>query len=209
MPRFVLLYHACPPNYERPSHWDLMLEVGDALHTWALQELPHDWRAAQRATMAIDSSCPPVATGDAVDAQQLGHHRKSYLEYEGPLSGDRGQVHRIDSGNYFGEQTVTEDLADWHWKAAQFAAASFCNKNPTTSKIGFFAARSVQVRVADPDGRDPPAIYYCDGPCAIPLAHHPRRDAAPLPVPIAHPLALTAIRIRRALRRSNRRLRSE
>ncbi len=54
--------------------------------------------------MAIDSSCPPVAIGDAVDAQQLGHHRKSYLEYEGPLSGDRGQVHRIDSGNYFGEQ---------------------------------------------------------------------------------------------------------
>jgi hypothetical protein len=105
MPRFVLLYHACPPNYERPSHWDLMLEAGDALHTWALQELPRDWRAAQRATMAIDSTCPPVANGDAVDAQQLGHHRKSYLDYEGPLSGNRGQVHRIDSGSYVGEQS--------------------------------------------------------------------------------------------------------
>jgi hypothetical protein len=103
MPRFVLLYHICPPSYERPSHWDLMLEMGDVLHTWVLGELPRDWHAAQRSTAAIDSTCPAVAVGSAVAAQQLGHHRNIYLEYEGPISGDRGRVHRIDSGTYRGE----------------------------------------------------------------------------------------------------------
>jgi hypothetical protein len=103
MPRFVLLYHACPAEYERPSHWDLMLEVGDTLHTWALGKLPHQWRLAQVATSAIDPCCPALAAGNVVHAEQLGHHRPVYLEYEGPLSGNRGQVHRIDHGAYEGE----------------------------------------------------------------------------------------------------------
>jgi hypothetical protein len=102
MPRFVLLYHICPPGYERPSHWDLMLEVGDTLHTWALRKLPCDWRAAQRKTVAIDPACPPVADNFVVDAEQLGHHRLAYLEYEGPVSGNRGRVHRVDSGTFIG-----------------------------------------------------------------------------------------------------------
>jgi hypothetical protein len=105
MPRFVLLYHICPSGYERPSHWDLMLEVGDTLHTWALSELLRVWHAAQRATAVIDPACPPLAACDHVAAERLGNHRPVYLEYEGPLSGDRGQVHRIDSGTYVGEPT--------------------------------------------------------------------------------------------------------
>jgi hypothetical protein len=105
MPGFVLLYHSCPNNFERPSHWDLMLEVGDVLRTWALCELPHAWHAAQRVTATIDPTCPRVAADNIVAAQQLADHRQAYLQYEGPLSGDRGQVHRIDHGTYTGELT--------------------------------------------------------------------------------------------------------
>ena len=105
MSRFVLLYHVCPAGYVRPSHWDLMLEVREVLRTWALVELPCEWHAAQIATSRIDPTCPTPAASDAVEAEQLGHHRRSYLDYEGPVSGDRGHVHRIDSGTYRGEST--------------------------------------------------------------------------------------------------------
>ena len=98
MPRFVLLYHECPPGYERPSHWDFMLEAGDALRTWALAELPAAWKAAQLQTQSSHPNCPALSARDSVEAQQLGKHRHAYLNFEGPLSGDRGAVTRIDAG---------------------------------------------------------------------------------------------------------------
>ncbi len=55
-----------------------MLEAGDSLLTWALET----W---------------PVTTG-AIAAWRLSSHRSAYLDYEGPVSGNRGQVTRIDAG---------------------------------------------------------------------------------------------------------------
>ena len=43
MPRFVLLRHECPPDWVKPSHWDLMLERGQVLETWQLIDLPASW----------------------------------------------------------------------------------------------------------------------------------------------------------------------
>jgi hypothetical protein len=100
MPRFVLLFHDCPAGYDRPSHWDFMLEVGSALRTWALNELPNTWKAAHEKTPSPKSLCRPLAAGNVVDAQQLGDHRIAYLEFEGPLTGGRGSVIRIDAGSY-------------------------------------------------------------------------------------------------------------
>lgn len=80
MPRFVLLRHETPPGYLRGSHWDLMFEHQGALRTWALDELP--------------------TADQAVTAEQLADHRLAYLDYEGPVSGDRGEVRREDSGEY-------------------------------------------------------------------------------------------------------------
>jgi hypothetical protein len=73
MPRYVILTHDHPF-----LHWDLMLEHGEALRTWRL-------------------SAPP-APGVDVAAQLLGDHRRAYLDYEGPVSGDRGYVTRWDAG---------------------------------------------------------------------------------------------------------------
>jgi hypothetical protein len=100
MPRFVLLYHACPPGYVRPSHWDLMLESGDMLRAWALAQLPRDWDAAHIRTVERDSECPPLAAGSEVEMTQLAEHRREYLDYEGDLSRQRGRVIRVAAGVY-------------------------------------------------------------------------------------------------------------
>lgn len=81
MARFVLLRHECPSKSGKPSHWDLMLEDGGALLTWSCEELP-------------------VVGGASVAATRLGDHRLAYLEYEGPVSGDRGEVRRVDGGEF-------------------------------------------------------------------------------------------------------------
>ncbi|MCA9269626.1 MAG: hypothetical protein KDA41_14190 [Planctomycetales bacterium] len=80
MPRFALLLHETPPEHARPTHWDLLLEDGAALLTWALDDAP--------------------APGAAVAAQQLPDHRREYLTYEGPVSDNRGQVSQVDAGEF-------------------------------------------------------------------------------------------------------------
>ena len=75
MPRFVILTHDWPF-----LHWDLMLEWGDALKTWRLDRIPQQ--------------------ASAMEAVPLPDHRLAYLDYEGPVSGNRGSVRRIDSGTF-------------------------------------------------------------------------------------------------------------
>lgn len=78
MPRFVVLFHQTPPGFPRASHWDLMVEEQGALKTWAL-------------------AAEPTQT-DPQTATWLADHRLAYLEYEGPLSEQRGDVTRWDHG---------------------------------------------------------------------------------------------------------------
>ena len=113
MPRFVLLYHDCPPGYERRSHWDLMLESGDTLRTWALERLPRAWQLAHEETRVRQSHCPPMADGNEVNAEALANHRRAYLEYEGEVSRNRGEVIRVAAGTYevLRESAAQLDLA--------------------------------------------------------------------------------------------------
>jgi len=69
-----------------------MLEADGVLRTWALAKLPRDWAAL--ATGAIAAS-----DDNLVAAEALGDHRLAYLDYEGPLTGDRGTVRRLDCGD--------------------------------------------------------------------------------------------------------------
>jgi hypothetical protein len=80
MPRFVVLRHELPADSQRSLHWDLMLERDGVLLTWALAEEP--------------------TLGKAISAVRLADHRLAYLDYEGPVSGDRGTVTRWDAGEY-------------------------------------------------------------------------------------------------------------
>jgi len=102
MPRFVLLRHECPPDYEKPSHWDFMLETDGVLRTWSLPQLPTAWAEAfehipksRHATHRRRAA--PITT---VSALPLLDHRLAYLDYEGPLTENRGSVSRCDVGTY-------------------------------------------------------------------------------------------------------------
>ncbi len=86
MPRYVILEH------DHPSlHWDFMLEVGDVLRTWRL--------------------AAPPQPGEEVLATALPDHRRMYLDYEGPVSGDRGRVVRWDSGTFVWNGNESDHLA--------------------------------------------------------------------------------------------------
>ena len=82
--RFVLLFHRVSDSFidqqDRGSHWDLLLEHENQLASWAIDENPFD-----------NESRPVVAI-------KIHPHRMEYLEYEGPVSNDRGSVTRHERG---------------------------------------------------------------------------------------------------------------
>jgi hypothetical protein len=86
VPRFVILCHKSPQG----AHFDLMLESGGVLKTWALPQ-------------------PPQA-GVEMTCEALSDHRLAYLDYEGPISGGRGDVSRWDRGTF-----VIERQNDAQW----------------------------------------------------------------------------------------------
>jgi hypothetical protein len=73
--RFVILRH---DGIARP-HFDLMIESepGGPLETWR------------------SDLWPIIAPTQLV---HLPPHRRAYLDYEGPISNDRGQVHQVEAG---------------------------------------------------------------------------------------------------------------
>lgn len=76
MTRYAILEH----RQGNQVHWDFFLQRGAVLQAWRLEEPP------QPNTTMQCSSAPD--------------HRLVYLDYEGPLSGDRGHVKRWDWGEY-------------------------------------------------------------------------------------------------------------
>ena len=87
---FVLLHHILSDS----EHWDLMLDLGHVLATWQLHENP----------------ALPIRGGAlrGVPARRIADHRRAYLHLEGPVSGDRGHVKRVDRGVY----TLLEELPE-------------------------------------------------------------------------------------------------
>ena len=80
MPRYVILRHQPAGNSPRPLHWDLMFESREALRTFAC-------------------FTEPIA-GQVLDIEPLDDHRLAYLDYEGPVSGERGTVTQWDRGEF-------------------------------------------------------------------------------------------------------------
>lgn len=73
--RFVILQHDHPY-----LHWDLLLEEESSARTWRLLRKP--------------------CLGEPIAAERLPDHRLMYLDYEGPVSGERGNVKRFLAGTY-------------------------------------------------------------------------------------------------------------
>ncbi len=80
------------------SHWDLMLEKEPATVPPSPQsastEMPLSWTHRLETWALRDNPLAvPTTTG-----RKLDDHRTVYLEFEGPLSGNRGHVTRIAAG---------------------------------------------------------------------------------------------------------------
>jgi hypothetical protein len=68
-----------------------MLENGTALKTWALAGEP--------------------AVGETIAAESLPDHRTAYLDYSGPLAGEKGRVKRWDHGSFEWLSTSDDEIA--------------------------------------------------------------------------------------------------
>ncbi len=75
MLRYVILTHDWPN-----LHWDLMLEWDGQLLSWRILEEP-------------ELDIP-------LEVQRTSDHRIEYLDYTGPVTGDRGEVQRWDRGSW-------------------------------------------------------------------------------------------------------------
>lgn len=86
MPRFALLEHDHPQR-----HWDLLLEHGPVCRTWRL-------------------SAPPGVCVE-IEAEAIADHRLMYLDYEGPVSGNRGSVAQWDAGTFVWQTDEPDRIA--------------------------------------------------------------------------------------------------
>lgn len=73
--RFVILKHDHPF-----LHWDLLLQGETSARTWRLLRKP--------------------CLNEPISAEPLPAHRLLYLDYEGPISNNRGMVQRVLAGTY-------------------------------------------------------------------------------------------------------------
>lgn len=122
MPRFVILRHEPAADQARALHWDLMLEWSGALRTWALPGEPQ---------ADLEMWVEP-----------LPDHRLAYLDYEGPVSGNRGSVTRWDAGEYRLERSSDDELAVF-LKGAQFAGLATIRRDggdPHSWRVSFSTA---------------------------------------------------------------------
>ena len=98
MPRFVILEHNYPAK-----HWDFLLEEGNCLRAWKLLESPQAFLLS-----------PDGQEKVLLKAEGAANHRLIYLDYEGPISGNRGEVKRFDFGTFSyieqNDQTTKIDL---------------------------------------------------------------------------------------------------
>ena len=77
--RFSIAKHEMPANSSRHSHFDLFLESEGTLMTWELTSL--------------------LTTQNNQVVRRLANHRLVYLDFQGPLSDDRGTVKLVDTGS--------------------------------------------------------------------------------------------------------------
>lgn len=88
--RFVILTHDHPF-----VHWDLLLQTGGSCRSWRL--------------------LAPPDTPAALAAETLPDHRVFYLDYEGPVSGNRGVVRRWDVGPMVWRTNRPDLVRAWCW----------------------------------------------------------------------------------------------
>ncbi len=82
--RFAVLRHTLPDVEVRSSHWDLLLEQPPILSNQLI---------------TFEVPVPPEEWGTPTVVRRLSDHRNIYLNYQGPVSGNRGIVMRVMEGS--------------------------------------------------------------------------------------------------------------
>lgn len=127
MNRFVILEHDHPE-----LHWDLMLEEPEGLATWRLAIPLQEFGIAEHGLLNQNAW---------IEATRLKDHRKAYLDYEGPVSRQRGQVRQVDRGLYIPLQQTSQQ---WEFRLegkqiSGFGSLHRCYDSPTDWKFRFVA----------------------------------------------------------------------
>lgn len=87
--RFVVLFHSHPVE---DDHYDLMIDSDEGLLTWRVP-------------------IQPESISTQIEIVRLSIHRRDYLDYEGPVSKNRGHVTRYDTGRCIVLSESAESLA--------------------------------------------------------------------------------------------------
>lgn len=99
--RWVLLHHQVGDQFgDRGDHFDFMLApVGVSLEdSDPTGSNAEDVKCLWAWAIPTNPLAQPLPL--ECSAERLPDHRAAYLEYEGPISGDRGHVDRVASGSY-------------------------------------------------------------------------------------------------------------
>ncbi|WP_345325811.1 hypothetical protein [Novipirellula rosea] len=109
-PRFVILRHtpgsegtrSQAPSEPVPTHYDWMFEVDGVLKTWATEPLE------------------TFQEGISTKVEKLADHRVHYLDFQGDIGGDRGEVRQVITGHFRMVEIDTElFVAEITWRDAQ------------------------------------------------------------------------------------------
>jgi hypothetical protein len=104
--RFAILHHTGVPQ----PHFDLMFETaaGEALATWR-------------------SPTWPIV--EPVEIERLEDHRRDYLDYQGPISNDRGEVKRVAGGAF---HALSQSADRWEIQTDQGLRLTFTRQGDTS-----------------------------------------------------------------------------
>jgi hypothetical protein len=135
--RFVILHHTGTPLGGRGDHWDWMFDWPSERFLGGIAR-PERARAEAIADgsgrlVTFSSTQSPTDWDSGSEFEVLPLHRRRYLDYEGPISGNRGHVQRVASGRLRWLRMATYELA-WKVESVDFlvqpsrdwAGTSYC-----------------------------------------------------------------------------------
>jgi len=106
--RFVIHKH----TQEKQTHWDLMIESGDKLKTWRLENPPEK------------------LASEKTKATPIFDHDKKFLTYQGPVNNGKGKVEIVDEGICIVESTSeNETKINFYGKKLKSKFRFFCLEN--------------------------------------------------------------------------------
>lgn len=128
--RFVILHHTGTPPGGRGDHWDWMFDWPSKRFGGAIALLAGGAGAAggtgdgSGPLVTFSSVRSPAEWDSGSEFESLPVHRRRYLDYEGPISGNRGNVQRVASGWIRWLRMSTYELA-WSVESVEFRAQPF------------------------------------------------------------------------------------